>query len=125
MDASVTPVPPHKAVQRGDWTQEQVRARILELGPWFHNMRLKGVWTAPEHFLGDYPNVKWRAYADAIPHDLRGKTVLDIGCNGGFFSLEMKRRGADRVLGIDADDRYLEQARFAADVEGLNIEFRH
>jgi tRNA (mo5U34)-methyltransferase len=26
----------------------------------------------------------------------------------------MKRRGAGEVIGIDSDDRYLEQARFAA-----------
>jgi tRNA (mo5U34)-methyltransferase len=84
-----------------------------------------GVWTAPDHFLGDYPNVKWCHYADAIPRDLRGKSVLDIGCNGGFFSLEMKRRGASRVLGIDFDEDYLAQARFAAEVEGLGVEFRH
>jgi tRNA (mo5U34)-methyltransferase len=106
------------------WTPEQVRAKAAALGPWFHNMRLMGVWTAPDHFLGDYPNIKWRCYADAIPPDLRGRTVLDIGCNGGFFSMEMKRRGADRVLGIDFDEDYLAQARFAADVEGLDIEFR-
>jgi tRNA (mo5U34)-methyltransferase len=36
----------------------------------------------------------------------------------------MKRRGAARVVGIDSDDEYLEQARFAADVKGLEIEFR-
>lgn len=106
------------------WTPERVRAQVAALGPWFHNMELMGVWTAPDHFLGDYPAVKWRRYADAIPHDMRGKTVLDIGCNGGFFSMEMKRRGADRVLGIDFDDDYLAQARFAAEVEGLEIEFR-
>jgi len=105
-------------------TAEQIRARISALGPWFHNMPLKGVWTAPEHFLGDYPGVKWRHYADVLPRDLRGKTVLDIGCNAGFFSLEMKRRGADRVLGIDFDETYLAQARFAAAVESLDIEFR-
>jgi tRNA (mo5U34)-methyltransferase len=106
------------------WTPERIAERVTALGPWFHNMRLKGVWTAPEHFLGDYPGVKWRRYADALPVDLRGRTVLDIGCNGGFFSMEMKRRGADRVLGIDFDEDYLAQARFAAEVEGLDIEFR-
>jgi tRNA (mo5U34)-methyltransferase len=108
----------------GTWTQERVRDRIAALGPWFHHMRVGGVWTAPEHFLGDYPAVKWRHYEDALPRDMRGKTVLDIGCNAGFFSQAMKRRGADRVLGIDFDDRYLAQARFAAEVEGLDIEFR-
>lgn len=106
------------------WTSDAIRTRIAELGPWFHNMRLGGEWTAPDHFLGDYPAVKWGQYADALPADLRGKTVLDIGCNGGFFSLEMKRRGADRVLGIDFDDGYLAQAHFAAEVEGLDVEFR-
>ena len=51
-------------------------------------------------------------------------TVLDIGCNAGFYSMEMKRRGADRVLGIDTDARYLRQARFAAEVNGMDVEFR-
>src|SRR5690606_34190230 len=59
-----------------------------------------------------------------IPVDLTGKTVLDIGCNAGFYSIEMKRRGADRVLGIDFDEAYLAQARFAAEVAGTPIEFR-
>ena len=80
--------------------------------------------TAPDHFLGDYPAVKWRCFAHAIPADLAGKTVLDIGCNGGFYSMEMKKRGAARVLGVDCDEDYLAQARFAAEVTGLDIEFR-
>ena len=39
--------------------------------------------------------------------------MLDIGCNGGFYAIEMKRRGAARVLGVDWDETYLTQARFA------------
>jgi tRNA (mo5U34)-methyltransferase len=103
---------------------DEIRRRADALGPWFHNLDLKGVRTAPDHFLGDYPAVKWRGFADALPADLSGKTVLDIGCNGGFYSMEMKRRGAARVLGVDYDDDYLAQARFAAEVNGLSIEFR-
>jgi tRNA (mo5U34)-methyltransferase len=38
--------------------------------------------------------------------------------------MEMKRCGATRVLGLDSDDEYLAQARFAAEVNGLDIEFR-
>ena len=38
--------------------------------------------------------------------------------------MEMKRRGADRVVGIDSDPGYLAQARFAAEVSKLDIEFR-
>jgi tRNA (mo5U34)-methyltransferase len=103
---------------------DEIRTRAAALGPWFHNIDLRGVKTAPEHFLGDYPNIKWRSFENAIDADLTGKTVLDIGCNGGFYSMEMKRRGAERVLGIDFDEDYLAQARFAAEVLGFDIEFR-
>ncbi len=102
----------------------EIRQQVEALGPWFHNMELGGVRTAPDHFLGDYPNMKWRKFADAIPADLTGRTVLDIGCNAGFYSIEMKRRGASRVLGIDFDDVYLDQARFAAEIAEADIEFR-
>lgn len=104
------------------WTHTTISERVRELGPWFHNLNLRGVSTAPEHFLGDYPSVKWQRFAHALPADLRGQSVLDIGCNAGFFALEMKRRGAARVLGIDSDPRYLEQARFASELLHLPIE---
>lgn len=101
-----------------------LQAQIESLGPWFHNLRLKGIQTAPNHFLGSYPEVKFASFRHAIPSDLTGKSVLDIGCDAGFYSLEMKRRGAVRMLGIDPDESYLRQARFAAQVEGVDIEFR-
>ncbi|MBV8205502.1 MAG: TIGR04290 family methyltransferase [Acidobacteria bacterium] len=104
--------------------REWLTRRVGELGEWFHNLDLNGVSTAPNHFLGDFPSVKWRHIAPAIPRDLAGATVLDIGCNGGFYSIEMKRRGAARVVGIDVDDRYLRQAQFAAETLGLEIEFQ-
>ena len=66
----------------------QLAERISELGDWFHNLDLHGVPTAPHHFLGDFPNIKWRQIANAIPQDLTGATVLDVGCNGGFYSLK-------------------------------------
>ncbi|HEY0421568.1 MAG TPA: TIGR04290 family methyltransferase [Acetobacteraceae bacterium] len=103
---------------------EDLRRRAAALGNWFHNIDLGGVSTAPDHFLGDYPSVKWRRFAHALPQDLTGRSVLDIGCNGGFYAIEMKRRGAARVLGIDSDPDYLAQARFAAEATGQDIEFR-
>lgn len=106
-------------------TRTEIEQKIAELGPWFHNLCLYGVQTAPDHFLGDYPAFKFRNFAHAIPGDLKGKTVLDIGCNAGFYSIEMKRRGAAHVLGIDHDETYLAQARFATKALGLEIEFRN
>lgn len=104
--------------------RDEIQRRIEELGPWFHNINISGFQTAPDHFLGDYPKIKWRSFSNAIPEDLTGKSVLDIGCNGGFYSIEMKKRGAERVLGIDFDEDYLAQARFASRSIGVDIEFR-
>ncbi len=103
-------------------SREEIAKRVEALKPWFHNMDVGGVRTAPDHFLFDYPNVKFQRFAGALP-DLAGKSVLDIGCNAGFYSMEMKRRGAARVLGVDWDERYLAQARFAAEVAELDIAF--
>jgi tRNA (mo5U34)-methyltransferase len=107
-----------------DPADDDLARRIAALGPWFHNLRLGGHQTAPGHFLGDFPRTKFERFAHAIPQDLSGKSVLDIGCNAGFYSQEMKRRGAARVLGIDHDEHYLAQARLAAEVAHLDIEFR-
>ncbi len=38
----------------------------------------------------------------ALPEDLSGMTVLDIGAWDGFFSFEAERRGAKRVLATDS-----------------------
>jgi len=106
-------------------SRQEIERRVRELGEWFHNLDLGGVKTAPQHFLGDYPSIVWSNIAGALPQRLDGKTVLDVGCNAGFFSLEMKRRGAARVVGIDSDERYLAQARLASEVSGLELELRN
>lgn len=106
-------------------TPAEIESQVRALGKWFHNIDLKGVKTAPDHFLGDYPSVKFSAFQHAIPQDLTGKSVLDIGCNAGFYSIEMKKRGAARVLAIDSDNDYLKQARFASSVNEMEIEFRN
>jgi tRNA (mo5U34)-methyltransferase len=107
--------------------KDDLLAQVAKLGPWFQNLDLgDGVRTAPDHFLGDYPNFKFEGFAHVIPADLTGKSVLDIGCNAGFYAMEMKRRGAARVLGLDSDDRYLAQARFASAHLGFgDIEYRN
>ena len=82
------PSPPERPART--WTRARIERRVKELGGWFQNLDLGGVRTAPDHFLGDYPALKWRAFAHAIPADLRGRTVLDIGCNAGFYAIEMR-----------------------------------
>ncbi len=42
---------------------------------------------------------------------LQGKSVLDIGCNEGFFCLKSLELGAERVVGLDKSKRCIESAR--------------
>ena len=89
-------------------------AEILALGPWFHNLHLPdGAQTAPGHALGDFPAFKWLELAPHIPADLSGWSALDIGCNAGFYTFELARRGA-HVTGIDVEPLFLRQAEWAA-----------
>jgi tRNA (mo5U34)-methyltransferase len=89
-------------------------ADIARLGPWFHNLHLPGgVQTVPDHPLGDFPRRLWMQIAPHVPERLSGWTVLDIGCNAGFYTFELARRGAE-VTAIDVDPHYLRQARWAA-----------
>ena len=58
-----------------------------------------------------------------LPADMRGKAMLDIGCNEGFFCNVVAERGAAKVVGIDVSEGALSMAR---DLYGKrNIEFRH
>lgn len=100
-----------------------VEDRVQELGPWFHDLELHGVRTAPNHPLGNFLHDLWLQVEPAFPADMTGKTVLDIGCNAGFYSLRLHARGA-RVTGIDHSEHYLRQARFAAEVLEADIEYR-
>ncbi len=93
---------------------------LRALAPWFHNLHLPdGRQTAPDHPLGDFPAFKWEQIAPNLPEDMRGMRVLDIGCNAGFYSLALARRGAE-VLGIDVDPHYLRQAEWARGQFGID-----
>ena len=57
-------------------------------------------------FLGDFPSFKWEELKAHIPENLEGEKVLDSGCNAGFYSFKLAKRGA-QVTGIDLDPHYL------------------
>jgi len=56
-------------------------------------------------------------YAYALLGDIRGKTVLDLGCGSGENSLLLARRGAD-VIGVDISESLLALARRRLAVNG-------
>jgi tRNA (mo5U34)-methyltransferase len=100
-----------------------LRLAISKLGPWYHDVELTSeVSTNPAN--KEYMANRWGFLKPFVPDDLTGKTVLDIGCNAGFFSLEMKKRNAARVVGVDVMLHVLAQARFLSHWFKQPIELR-
>jgi len=83
----------------GDVSEEEVRRLKQEIenrGPFHHRINIRGVYTTAHN---KHPESLWHSLQPLLS-EMQGKTVLDIGCNGGFFSFELAKLGAD-VLGID------------------------
>ncbi|MCL5102216.1 MAG: class I SAM-dependent methyltransferase [Candidatus Marsarchaeota archaeon] len=59
----------------------------------------------PFHLYLDKPNMH-----KMLPN-LKGKSVLCLGCGGGAECAYIKRRGASRVIGIDLSEAMIEHAR--------------
>ena len=68
--------------------QQQIQTELERLQPWFHRIDLgDGVFTKTESVMGepvDHPAGVWQTIGKILPQDLRGRTVLDVGCNAGF-----------------------------------------
>lgn len=108
--------------------REEIIEGVERLGPWFHCIDLgDGLATKTASAIGEpveHPRPTWEFIRPHLPEDLSGKSVLDVGCNAGFYCVEAKRRGAARVLGVDAQRSLVRQALFVRRVLGLDIEYR-
>jgi SAM-dependent methyltransferase len=58
-------------------------------------------------------------YVFAVLGDVRGRTVLDLGCGSGDNSLLLARRGA-RVVGVDISESLIQLARRRLALNGLS-----
>ncbi len=101
------------------WTRERIEAFLRRERPRYQRIeRPFGLSTEGEDRRADVPVL--------FPFDLQGKSVLDVGCQVGFFCHEAVRRGAARVVGVDHDADAIRQARALAECVGLGgaIEYR-
>ncbi len=76
---------------------DQALVGVIRSWPWWHSIDLgNGLMTRGG------PLESQTAMADVIfSASVKGKSVIDIGCWDGFFSIEAARRGARRVLATD------------------------
>ena len=102
------------------WTESEIRQeldRLNRIQPFWHSIRLPyGLYTIDrngEERL-NHNEVKWRRIKEFI--DPTGKKVIDVGCNEGFFSIEMVKAGAEEVFSIDINAHRIEKAHFVMDL---------
>jgi tRNA (mo5U34)-methyltransferase len=92
---------------------EETEQAVRELGWWHHHFQLpNGVWTGHDGPPGYNPLQRWEPIAAYLPDELAGASVLDVGGNSGYFSLQMKLRGAGRCVMVEPIPEYANQARF-------------
>ena len=103
--------------------RERIRGDIARLRPWYHSFTLAD-WLVIEGNQ-DSSFVLERLDHFGFPADFTGKRVLDVGCNAGHFSFVAKRRGAREVVGVELDPQRIRQARYLANLLGLDVKFVH
>lgn len=97
--------------------------KLQSLGWWYQHFTLpNGLRTGDGSEPAYNPEQRWALFEKYIPADLTGKTVLDLGGCGGYFSIQMKLRGAARCVLVEPYLEFIEQARFAASEFGVEIE---
>ena len=77
---------------------------------------------APLNFLDRYfRQDMYERYLFTLEHaePIQGRTFLDVGCGSGVYSVELARRGAARVVGLDIADRMLAMCTQAAGEAGV------
>lgn len=78
-----------------------LRAKIAAIPFWYHRVQLPGGIVTP-----GYAPVAPDTYA--LPHDMSGQRVLDVGAWDGYWTFEALRRGAREVVAIDDFSDFLD-----------------
>src|ERR1700724_46842 len=105
---------PEHSEPRIGMTRQELAAEVERLRPWVHAIELlQGVRTKRESAgtePADHPAGTWEVVRRHLPPGLAGKSVLDVGCNAGFYSVQAKRLGAARGRGREARQHEIRQA---------------
>jgi len=53
----------------------------------------------------------WKKISNLLSNNFKGKNILDLGCNAGFYSIMAAKEGA-KVIGIESNNSFFNQALF-------------
>lgn len=103
--------------------RSEVEKQIKSLGWWYQHFELpSGVWTGSGQEPSYRPETRWKLLEPYLPTNLNGQTVLDVGGNAGYFSIQMKLRGAKRCVLVDPYVEFVRQAEYVAKEFGVELE---
>ena len=96
-------------------TDKELSRKIKLLGPWWHPIQFSKNVSAPCFFLSaKYTPLLWDMINRNLPETLHGKSIVDLGCWSGYYSLEASKKGA-KVKAIDIDKFKIKQVEFVSD----------
>jgi 2-polyprenyl-3-methyl-5-hydroxy-6-metoxy-1,4-benzoquinol methylase len=117
-------------------TSEQIRQQFAKYDSWHYAYEFEGglsfpiktAFPGPLTDLAQRPLLRYRHFMpyllEAFGGSIRGKRVLDIACNSGFWSVQCALLGAD-VVAFDARPELIKQAELIKSIVGVaNLEFR-
>jgi tRNA (mo5U34)-methyltransferase len=104
--------------------RDEITKMIDSFPSWFYEFDLKGISTPARAEGALIKNVQRKDYffdplVNLLGGSLKGKRVLDIGCNAGFWSLQAIESGCDFVMGIDGRQMHIDQANFVFKVKEI------
>jgi SAM-dependent methyltransferase len=110
------------------WYEEDIetlKKTVQELGQFPHKSRKSNYqsYLLNGEYVEGSRNTLYRMKQMGILENLKGKTVLDLGCCHGAMSLECYNRGARKVSGLDHEKDYIFAARSLARANGFQINF--
>ena len=107
--------------------REKLVEEIKKLAPWHHDIQITeefstGLVFSPERILqpGENdgvslisPEKRFHRIANGLyPDGMQGIRFLDCACNGGAYCFMARQLGAERSVGFDVRDHWIDQAKF-------------
>ena len=86
---------------------------IKKLGQWYQRIKIDDIYTSNRKKRED-SDLIWGRINSFISKNIKGKKILDLGCNAGYYSIMAAKNGAS-VVAIESLEKAYNQFKFLKD----------